>query len=144
LKLLGRGKRRNTRTCLASRGGAGLGDVHGRTRHTREWSDDFSLRPWPILASNYSRITLAATCVYILGRDVVLSTENSSPPFTTMLHRLRLYVSLHGEGGALGFWEAPLRLLAERLLPSTPVIVDLHRRYASSSFALLLAPITLL
>ena len=46
------------------------------------------------------------------------------------LWSLRLLASLHGVGGVLGFWEAPLRLLAGRLLPTTPGV----RRSPSTFF----------
>jgi len=46
------------------------------------------------------------------------------------LRSLRLLASLHGVGGVSGFWEAPSRLLAGRLLPTTPGV----RRSLSTVF----------
>jgi len=46
----------------------------------------------------------------------------------------RLLVSLHGVGTVSGFWEVLSQLLAEHLLPSTPVFAGLHRRSTSSNF----------
>jgi len=46
------------------------------------------------------------------------------------LRSLRLLASLHGVGGVSGFWEAPSRLLAGRLLPTTPGV----RRSPSTVF----------
>jgi len=50
------------------------------------------------------------------------------------LRSLRLLASLHGVGGVSGFWEAPSRLLAGRLLPTTPGV----RRSPSTVFLFLL------
>ena len=46
------------------------------------------------------------------------------------LRSLRLLASLHGVGGVSGFWEAPSRLLAGRLLSTTPGV----RRSLSTVF----------
>jgi len=74
-----------------------------------------------------------------MGRDIILCTErfiSSSPHYwaatvfpipsptchrcrESRLRSLRLLASLHEVGGVSGFWEAPSRLLARRLLPTT-------------------------
>ena len=91
-----------------------------------------------------------------MGRDVVLCTGDSSLSLSphycaaavfsipsptchrcreSRLRSLRLLASLHGVGGVSGFWEAPSRLLARRLLPTMPGV----RRSPSMVFFLLRA-----